>query len=94
MPQAMKILDAKAAVDTKWKNLETIPAWNLEKVKCKREVNLEAQRNKNKVHFATLLDICHLKKCGVGTNITEVKGSSRAQDRHCMRRLWGLCSFY
>ena len=31
MPQAMKIPDAKAAVDKAWKKLETIPAWNLEK---------------------------------------------------------------
>ena len=27
MPQAMKILDAKTAVDKEWKKLETIPAW-------------------------------------------------------------------
>ena len=33
MPQAMKIPDAKAAVDKEWKKLETIPAWQLEKVK-------------------------------------------------------------
>ena len=36
MPQAMKIPDAKAAVDKKWKKLETIPAWELEKVKSKK----------------------------------------------------------
>ena len=27
----------------------------------KTEVILKAQRGKNKVHFATLMDICHLK---------------------------------
>ena len=59
--QAMEILDAKAAVDKEWKKLETILSWQLDKVKCKMEGILEAQRNKNKVHFATLLDICHLK---------------------------------
>ena len=32
MPQAMKIPGAKAAVDKEWKTLETIPAWQLEKV--------------------------------------------------------------
>ena len=31
MPQAMKIRDAKAAVDKIWKKLETIPAWQLDK---------------------------------------------------------------
>ena len=45
MPQAMKIPDAKAAVDKEWKKLEIIPAWNLEKTKSKKEVNLEAQRD-------------------------------------------------
>ena len=43
------------------KKLQTIPAWQLEKVKCKEEVILEAPRDKKKVHFATLMNICHLK---------------------------------
>ena len=59
-PQAMKNPDAKAAVDKEWKKLETIPAWKLEKVKSKKEVILEAQRDK-KIHFATLMDMCHLR---------------------------------
>ena len=61
MPQAMKIPDAKAAVDKEWKKLETIPAWQLDKVKCKKEVIKEAQKNNNKVHLASLIDLCHLK---------------------------------
>ena len=32
MLQAMKIPDAKAAVDKEWKKLETNPAWQLDKV--------------------------------------------------------------
>ena len=44
-----------------WKKLETIQAWKLDKVKSKEEVLLEAQRNKSKVHFASLVDLCHLK---------------------------------
>ena len=59
--QAMKIPDAKEVVDKKWKKLETIPAWKLEKVKSKKEVMPKAQKDKKKVHFATLMDICHLK---------------------------------
>ena len=51
MPQAMKIPDAKADVDKEWKKLETIPARDLEKVKSKKGVLLEAQRDKNKVHM-------------------------------------------
>ena len=52
MLQAMKIPNAKAAVDKEWKKLETIPVWNLEKVKSKKEVILKAHRDKKKVHFA------------------------------------------
>ena len=37
MPQAMKIPDAKAAVDKQWKKLETIPAWDVRKVKRKKK---------------------------------------------------------
>ena len=33
----------------------------MEKVKSKKVVILEAQRDKKKVHFASLLDLCHLK---------------------------------
>ena len=53
--------DAKAAVDKEWKKVETTPARHLETVKSKKEVILEAQRDKKKVHFAALMDICHLK---------------------------------
>ena len=60
MPQATKIPDAKAAVDKEWKKLETIPAWQLDKVKNKKVI-LEAPRDKKKIHFSTLMDICHLK---------------------------------
>ena len=95
MPQAMKIPDANAAVDKEWKKPETIPAWQLEKVKSKKEVILEAQRDKNKVHTAALMDICHLKKKrGARTQITDVSRQSRAPWLQCKRRLWSLCSFY
>ena len=74
MPQAMKITDAKAAVDKEWKKLETIPAWKLEKVKSKKEVILEAQRDKKKVHFATLMDICHSKNAELETKLQTCNG--------------------
>ena len=54
MPQAIKIPDAKAAVDKEWKKIDTIPDWKLEKVRSKKEVILEAQ-DKKKVHFASLI---------------------------------------
>ena len=41
MPQAMTILDAKAAVNKEWEKVEELPAWQLDKVRSKREVILE-----------------------------------------------------
>ena len=61
MPQAMKIPAAKAAVDKEWDKLEKISAWNLTKVRSKKEVIDEARTKGEKVHFASLMDICHLK---------------------------------
>ena len=75
MPRAMNIPDAKAAADKELLKLETIPAWQLDTVKSKKEVFLEAHRDKKKVHLATLMDICHLKKCGVRTKKSKYKGT-------------------
>ena len=63
MPQAMKIPAAKAAVDKEWEKLEKISAWTLTKVKSKKQVIDEARTSGATVHFASLMDICHLKKC-------------------------------
>ena len=70
----MQIPDAKAAVDKEWKKLETIPAWQLEKVKSKKEVVFEARRDEKKVHFATLMDICHLKNAELEPKLQKYKG--------------------
>ena len=61
MPQAMKIPAAKAAVDKEWEKLEKISAWNLTKVKSKKQVIDEARTSGATVHFALFMDICHLK---------------------------------
>ena len=74
MPHAMKIPHAKAAMDKEWKKLETLPAWQLEKVKSKKKVVLEAQRDTKKVHFATLMDICHLKNAELEPKLQNVQG--------------------
>ena len=78
MPHTMKIPDAKAAVDKAWKKLETLPAWQLEHVKSKKEVILEAQRDKMKVHSATVMDTCHLKNAELELTFQKYKGQSRA----------------
>ena len=45
MPQAMKIPEA----------------WQLTKVRRKKEIHQEARTERKTVHFATLMDICHLE---------------------------------
>ena len=49
MRQAMKIPAAKAAVDKEWETLEKISAWNLTKVRSKKEVIDEARAKGRKV---------------------------------------------
>ena len=61
MPQAMKIPAAKAVVDKEWEKLEKISAWNLTKVRNKKQVIDKARTSGATVHFASLMDICHLK---------------------------------
>ena len=57
----MKIPAAKAAVDKEWEKLENSLAWDKTKVRNKSEVIDEAMTKSVKVHFASLMDICHMK---------------------------------
>ena len=68
LPQAMKIPAANAAVDKEWEKLEKIRAWDLTKVRSKKEVIYEARTKGAEVHFASLMDICDLKNAELGTN--------------------------
>ena len=47
MPQAMKIPDAKAAVDKEWKKLETIPAWNQTTEKTQKFAKMQEENWKD-----------------------------------------------
>ena len=73
-PQAMKILAAQAAVDKEWEKLEKIPAWDLTKVRSKKEVVDEARTKGAKVHFASLMDISHLKNAESEAKHQKYKG--------------------
>ena len=61
MLQATKIPDAKGSSGERMGKLEKIPAWQLTKVRNKNEVITEARNEGRKVHFASLMDLCHLK---------------------------------
>ena len=73
MPQAVKIPAAKAAVDKEWEKLEKNSAWNLTKVRSKKEVIDEARMSGAAVHFASLMDICHLKNAELEAKIQKYK---------------------
>ena len=60
-PHAMKNPDAKAVVDKEWKKLETVPAWQLDKVK-KQEGGYPGGTDRQKQSpLCYIMDICHLK---------------------------------
>ena len=95
MPQAMKIPAAKAAaVDREWDKLEKIPAWDLTKVRCKSEVIDEARTKGAKVHFALLMDICHLKNAELETKHQKYKGRVVLRGDIVKRCFWILCRIH
>ena len=70
----MRIPAAKAAVDKEWGKLKKCSAWNLTKVRSKKEVVDEARTKGAKVHFASLMDICHLKNAELEAKHQKYKG--------------------
>ena len=75
IPQAMKIPAAKAAVDQEWEKLEKIPAWDITKVRSKKEVIDEARTKGAEVHFASLMDMS-FEKCRIGGKAPKIQRSS------------------
>ena len=53
---------------------EKISAWNLTKVRTKKEVIDEARTKGAKIHFASLMDICHLKNAELEAKHQKYKG--------------------
>ena len=51
-----------------------ISAWDLTKVRSKKEVIDEARTTGTKVHFASLMDICHLKNAELEAKHQKYKG--------------------
>ena len=61
-------------MDKEWEKLEKMSAWNLTKVRSKKEVIDEARTKGAKNHFASLMDICHLKNAELETKHQKYKG--------------------
>ena len=73
MLQATKIPNAKAAVDKEWEELETIPAWNLEKVKSKKGSYLGSTKRQQESPLCFVDGFLSPYKCGAGKEIAEVQ---------------------
>ena len=65
--------------------MEIISAWNLTKVRSKKEVIDEARTKGAKVHFASLMDICHLKNAELEAKHQKYKRSNCTPRRYCER---------
>ena len=74
MPQQLKVQDVKAAAEKEWETLEKIPAWQLTKVRNKKEVIDEARNKGRKAHFASLMDLCHLENSELEPQYRKYKG--------------------
>ena len=94
LPQAMKIPAAKAAVDKEWEKLEKISAWNLTKVESQKKVIDEARTSGATVHFASLMDIIHLKNAELEAKHQKYKGRVVLRGDYCKRQLWFFCSIH
>ena len=54
--------------------MKKIPAWDLTKVRNKKEVIAGARREDKTVHFSLLMDICHLKNAELETKHQKYQG--------------------
>ena len=72
--------------------MEKIPAWDLTKVRSKKEVFDAARTKGAKVHFASLMDICHLKNAELEAKHQNYKGWVVL--RCDTRRFWVLRSIH
>ena len=71
MPQVMKI---PAAKKQRWTRNGENWAWNLTKVRSKKEVIDEARTKGTRVHLASLMDICHLENAELEAKYQKNKG--------------------
>ena len=70
----MKMPDANAAVVREWEKLEKMLALQLTTVRNKKEVIDEARTKGIKLHFAPLMDFCHLKNAELEAKHQKYKG--------------------
>ena len=94
VPQAMKIPAAKSAVDKEWEKLEKIPAWDLTKVRSKKEVIDWSKDEGRKSSFCLTDGHLSFEECRIGGKAPKIQGSSCTPRWYCERRFWILCTMY
>ena len=105
MPQAMKILDAKELQWTKnGRSSKTCQYGSdlgkrviqeaQQRARNKNEVIAEARNEGRKVHFASLMDLCHLQKSELEPQYQKYKGRVVLRGENRETRLWLLCSVH
>ena len=82
----MKIPDAKAAVDEKWEKLEKLPAWQMTKVKRKKEVILEAPKRAKNSTCCVVNGQLWSQEFWVGATVSKVQRTCWAPRWHCRWR--------
>ena len=73
------------------RNLKRFRRGDLTKVRSKKEVIDEARTKGAEVHFASLMDICHLKNARIGGKAPKIQRSSTPR-WYCEGRFGVLCS--
>ena len=71
--KAMKSPDANAVVDEESEKLKNLSGWQESKVKSKRKVIDEAQKEDTPVHFATIVDLYHLKNAELDKRFQKIQ---------------------
>ena len=82
MPQALKIPDAKAAVE-KWEKLEKISAWQLTKVRKQKRRDRRSREQGQKCSFRVSDGSMWSQEFGAGASISKIQRSSRTPRRYC-----------
>ena len=74
--KAMKIPEAKKAVDAEWEAHARKGTWNAKRVRPRAEVIAEAFAKKVSVHFGRLMDLCHLKHAELQKEVKKIQRES------------------
>jgi len=74
LDKAMRIPDARKAVNREWDKLDDIKAWDFGSVASKWKVKKRAKDEKKVIHFGTVRALCHKKNAQIASEFWSYKG--------------------